>query len=118
VSLLQSPWPIDRIWRANQPGADPDATVSLDQGGACFEVYRLDDDVVFRMVAVDTYAFRSALAADLDLQSAVDAARRADPRFELTDALRELLDDGLVVGAVSPSQMNAGPRCKSTPRPC
>jgi hypothetical protein len=107
VSLLESPWPIDRIWRANQPGSDPDATVSLDQGGARLAVYRLEDGVVFRTIAADTYAFRSALASDLDLQSAVGAARRADPGFNLTDALRELLDDGLIVGAISP-----------TPPPC
>ena len=104
VSLLESPWPIDRIWRANQPGSDPDATVSLDQGGARLEVYRLEDGVMFRTIAADTYAFRSALASDLDLQGAVGAARRADPSFDLTDALRELLDDGLVVGAISPTQ--------------
>ena len=118
VSRLQSSWPIDRIWRANQPAADPDATVSLDQGGACLEIYRLEHDVVFRSVAAGTYAFRSALGSDLDLQSAVDAARCADPRFDLTDALRELLDDGLVVGAISPSQTYGGPRCKPTQRPC
>lgn len=104
VSLLESPWPIDRIWRANQPGSDPDATVSLDQGGARLEVYRLEDGVMFRTIAADTYAFRSALASDLDLQGAVGAARRADPSFDLTDALRELLDDGLIVGAISPTQ--------------
>jgi hypothetical protein len=33
----------------------------------------------------------------------VGAARRADPSFNLTDALRELLDDGLIVGAISPT---------------
>ncbi len=104
VSLLESPWPIDRIWRANQPGSNPDATVSLDQGGARLEVYRLEDGVMFRTIAADTYAFRSALASDLDLQGAVGAARRADPSFDLTDALRELLDDGLIVGAISPTQ--------------
>jgi hypothetical protein len=104
VSLLESPWPIDRIWHANQPGADPDATVSVDQGGARLEVYRFEDGVVFRTIAADAYAFRSALAFDLDLQSAVGAARRADPSFNLTDALRELLDDGLIVDAVSPTQ--------------
>jgi len=115
VSLLQSSWPIDRIWRVNQPGADPDATVSLDQGGACLEVYRLEDDAVFRTVAVDTYAFRSALASDLDLASAVATARSTNPTFDPTDALRELLDDGLIVGAISPSQTYAGER---TQRPC
>jgi putative DNA-binding protein len=104
VSLLESPWPIDRIWRANQPGSNPDATVSLDQGEARLEVYRLEDGVMFRTIAADTYAFRSALASDLDLQGAVGAARRADPSFDLTDALGELLEDGLIVGAISPTQ--------------
>jgi Putative DNA-binding domain len=104
VSLLESPWPIDRIWHANQPDADPDATVSVDQGGARLAVYRLEDGVVFRTIAADTYAFRSALASDLDLRSAVGAARRVDPSFNLTDALRELLDDGLIVGAISPTK--------------
>jgi hypothetical protein len=118
VSLLRSPWPIDRIWRANQPGADPDATISLDQGGASLEVSRLEDDVVFRTVAADTYAFRSALADGLDLQSAVDAACGADPRFDLADALRALLDDGLVVGAIAPSGSDGGPRCQAAQRPC
>lgn len=118
VSLLESPWPIDRIWRANQPGADPDATVSLDQGGACLEVYRLEDDVVFRTVAADAYAFRSTLASGLDLQSAVDAAREADPRFDLADALGALLDDGLIVGAIAPSGSGGGPRCQPAQRPC
>ena len=102
VSLLESPWPIDRIWHANQPGADPDATVSLNQGVARLEVYRFEDGVAFRTMAADTYAFRRALASG-DLRSAVGAARRADPSFNLTDALRELLDDGLIVGAISPT---------------
>ena len=118
VSLLQSSWPIDRIWRANQPGADPAATVSLEEGGVRLEICRLEDDVVFRTVAAGTYAFRSALASDLDLQSAVNGGRAADPQFDLTDALRELLDDGLVVGAIAPSQMTGAPRCKPTQRPC
>ena len=120
VSLLESSWPIDRIWRANQPGADSEATVSLDAGGVRLEVYRLEDDVVFRPVAPGTYAFRQALACDLDLQSAVEAARSADPSFDLTDALRELLDDGLIVGAsaTSPSPRDGRPRCNPTQRPC
>jgi len=119
VSLLESSWPIDRIWRANQPGEDPEATVSLDAGGARLEVYRLEDDVVFRPVPPSTYAFRQALACELDLQSAAEAARSADPSFDLTDALRELLDDGLIVGAsaTSPSPKNEGQRCKPTQRP-
>src|SRR5437867_400753 len=50
ATLLESPWPIDRIWRANQPDADPAMTVDLDAGGARLEVRRQDDDVVFRVL--------------------------------------------------------------------
>jgi len=118
VSLLESPWPIDRIWRANQPGADPEATLSLDGGAVCLEVYRLEDDVVFRAVTPGTYAFRRALASDLE--SAVESARSVDPSFDLTSALSELLDDGLIVGAraTSPSQRTGGSRRKPAQRPC
>jgi hypothetical protein len=123
LSLLESPWPIERIWRANQPGADPDATVNLDEGGSRLEVYRLGDDVVFRALTAGTFAFRRALAAGRDLQGAAEAARLAEPAFDLTDALRELLDDGLIVGASAvserePSGENGGPRCQPRQRPC
>jgi len=33
VARLTSPWPIDRIWRANQPAAESAATVDLRAGG-------------------------------------------------------------------------------------
>jgi hypothetical protein len=123
LSLLESPWPIEHIWRANQPGADPDATVNLDEGGTRLEVYRLGDDVVFRAIAPGSYAFRRALASGLDLQAAAEGARLAEPTFDPTDALRELLDDGLIVGASTVSERersgeNGGPRCQPTRRPC
>jgi len=103
VSLMRSPWPIDRIWRSNQADADPGATVSLDEGGACLTIHRAGDDVVFRTLTPSSYTFRRALADDLDLERAVDAARSVDPSFDLAGTLRELLDEGLIVGGtVSP----------------
>ena len=44
---LQSPYPIDTIWHANQPGADPDTVVHLDTGPVRLEIRRQADDVVF-----------------------------------------------------------------------
>jgi Putative DNA-binding domain len=58
VWLLASRWPIDEIWRANQPDADPDITVDLAQGGVRLEVRRDGDDVVFRALDAAGYAFR------------------------------------------------------------
>jgi len=118
VSLVESPWPVDRIWRANQPGADPHATVSLDTGGVRLEVCRLDDDAVSRPLAAGTFAFRTALARGRDLEHAMATARAADPNFDLTRALPELLDDGLIVGASVRPPRNGGHRCEPMQRPC
>jgi len=94
--------------------------VSLDAGAVRLEICRLEDRVVFRSMTTGTYAFERAFATGLDLQRAMEAARSADPSFDLTHALRELLDRGLIVGASAsaPSIDSGGPRCKPTPRPC
>ena len=107
VSLLDSPWPVDRIWRANQPGADPDAVVDLDAGGVHLEIRRLGDDVVFRRLDAATSAFRQALARGHDLERAARAAQAVDAGLDLTRVLRELFDDGIVVGASAPTLMEA-----------
>src|SRR6059036_2645209 len=53
VTLLESPWPVDAIWRANQPGAD--GAVDLADGAARLEVRRIDDDLVLRAMAPATF---------------------------------------------------------------
>ena len=98
VTLLASSWPADRIWRANQPEADPEATVDLGAGGVWLEVRRLGDDVVFRPLAPAAHAFRAALAAGRNLEAAAEAAFAIDAGFDLARALHALLGEGLVVG--------------------
>jgi hypothetical protein len=48
-AYLSSAWPIDRIWRANQPDAD-DEPISLDAGGVRLEVRRNGPRVEIRSV--------------------------------------------------------------------
>ena len=98
LTLLSSPWPVDRIWHANQSVADPEATLDLGIGGVCVEVRRLGDDVVWRTLPPAEHAFRAALASSLTLEAATDTALAADSEFELTSALAALLGEGLVVG--------------------
>jgi hypothetical protein len=99
VSYVRSPWPIDRIWRANQPDAAPDETVPLDAGAAYLEVRRLDDEVLFRALAFDTFMFRATLAAGRTLAEAFEVALATAPDFDLTAALQTLFAEGLVVDA-------------------
>ncbi|MGH7326518.1 MAG: MNIO family bufferin maturase [Candidatus Rokuibacteriota bacterium] len=95
LTLLESPWPIDRIWRANQPDAG-DATVDLAAGGARLEVRRAGDDVVFRPLGAAAWAFHRALAAGGTLEEAAAAALAREPGFDLPAALRSLLNEGTV----------------------
>jgi len=97
VSLLESPWPIDRIWLANQPEREA-GVVDLSAGGACLEVRRLDDDPVFRALPPGAYAFRRALTDGRRLDAAARAAGAADPGFDLAMGLHDLLRDGVLVG--------------------
>ncbi len=98
LRLLASPWPVDDIWAANQPGSGPDARVDLDAGGARLQVRRADDRVLFRRIDAASFAFRRALAEGERLADATDAALRADPGFDLTAALRALVSERALAG--------------------
>lgn len=99
LTLLQSSWPIDRIWRANQPEA-ADSTVDLAAGGVRLEVRRAGDDVVFRSLEPAPWAFRSALAAGRALETAAAAGLALDPGFDLAGAFRTLLADGVLTAFI------------------
>jgi hypothetical protein len=91
VTLLESAWPIDAIWRANQ--AEADGVVDLGVGEARIEVRRMGDGVVFRGLSAGTFAFRAALASGKTLEDAVERALDAEPGFELASEIRALLDE-------------------------
>lgn len=98
ISFLASTWPIDAIWNANQPEADPDRTVDLDAGAVQLEIRRLDDDVVFRRLPPGTYAFRRSLLAGQTLADALRAGCAEDEAFDPTEALRALFEAGVLCG--------------------
>lgn len=62
VALIRSAWPIDRIWRANRPGRDPE-TVDLGDGGVRLLVHRHDGEVGWQALPPAEFRFVSALAA-------------------------------------------------------
>ncbi len=97
VTLLESPWPVDRIWHANQPGAEPDARVDLDAGGVRLQIWRLGDEVVFRALTPAALAFRRALARERALAAAAAAALDADPAADLAALVRDALDEDALI---------------------
>lgn len=95
VTYVESSWPIDAIWRANQPG-DEGTVVDLDSGSVRLQIRRVDDEVVFRALPAGSFAFRRALADDEPLDRAVDAGLTADASLDLTSEIRALIDEKLL----------------------
>jgi hypothetical protein len=95
AAWFESRWPVDRIWRANQPEADA-SVVDLAAGPARLEIRRRDDRVTLRSLEPATFAFRATLASGATLERAADAALAEDPALDLALALRSVLEDGLL----------------------
>lgn len=96
LTLLASPWPIDAIWRAHQPGA-VETAVDLDTGGVRLQIWRADDEAVFRGLLPDELAFREALVHSGRLDDGAEAALAADPDADLVALVRRLLDERVLV---------------------
>lgn len=94
VTLLESAWPVDAVWRANQEGGD--GVADLDGGGVRLCVWRLGDDVVFRRLTPATFAFRRALAPEGRVAAAAAAALDAEPGADLAGLVREVLDEAVL----------------------
>lgn len=95
LTLLASPWPIDAIWRANQPDAEPAHAVDLEAGAVRLQVGREGDDVGFRPLAAGTFAFRGALARGHTLAAAVEAALEADASLDVAAEIHALFAERL-----------------------
>jgi hypothetical protein len=94
VTLLESPWPVDAVWRANQ--GEGDGGVDLDAGGVRLCIWRLDDEVVFRALSPEAFAFRGALATGGTLAAALEAALEVGAGADLAGLVRETLDEAVL----------------------
>ncbi len=90
AALIRSRYPIDRIWKASQPGASAD-TVTLDAGGADLLVLRRCDDAAFTVLGAGEAAFVASLAEGATLEIAAEQAVGAEPAFDLSAAFARLL---------------------------
>jgi hypothetical protein len=98
MTILSSRWPIDRIYRLNQPDADPGIGVDLAVGGVQLEVRRIGDDTVFGVLDRPTCAFRRALVDGHCLEEAATAALTLDDSFDLASAFQTLFNEHLPIG--------------------
>lgn len=93
VRLCASPYPIDRIWRTSQPGADPDERIDLSEGGAALMIVRRDLDVIWHRLDPAEYAFLAALDLGLPVGQAFARAQSVG-NFDLVACLGRHLAAG------------------------
>lgn len=106
--LLASPFPVDRIWAANQPDAAESMTVDLSAGGVRLLIRRRGDAVAIEPVGDPEFALLAALAQGLPLQAALDAAQAVDTSFDLAAFLVQRVSDSTLAGFVVPTSTAIG----------
>jgi hypothetical protein len=87
--LVESRFPIVRIWQTNQPDASAD-TVDLDAGGDRVLVRRRADELEFVRLSHADFTFARMLARHTPLGLATDASLAIEPGFDLGRTLRSL----------------------------
>jgi len=94
--LADSPFPLLRIWRVNQPEHVGDLHVDLAEGGDRLLVRRDSGSVSIEAIAPGAYAFLRALQSGDDLGAALLAAQDAEPAFDLGATLRTHIGAGTI----------------------
>jgi len=94
--LVESSFPIMHIWQTNQPGCESDARVPADAPGHTVCVRRDPDGIVIERLAGGDFAWLAALGNGATLAAAIDAARSADPDFDLGRALHAQIANGTI----------------------
>jgi len=101
-ALIRSPFPIVRIWCANQPGATEE-TIDLASGGSTTLVARGRDGVEFYELGAAAFRMLEVLGDRGTLGSALDAARSVDEQFDVTATLRLAFEAGAFAALHAPA---------------
>ena len=93
-----SRYPVVAIWRAHQPGADPDFTIDPDSGASNALVCRNDGAVIVEELSPADSNWLQAIRAGATLGDATAAALEIDPGFDLQAVLLKLVGQGVLCG--------------------
>lgn len=95
--LLESPFPVHRIWLANQPDADPAETVDLADGGVRLLIRRHGYAVEMEPLGRGEFALLLAVSLGRPLQDALHQAQAAEEGFDFGAVLVKRAGDATVV---------------------
>lgn len=95
--LLQSAYPVHKIWQVNQPEYRGNDSVNLDAGGVSLLIYRTAYEVAMAPVSAGTYAFLYSAMDAASMTDALEAALAQEPGLDVAAMLRQLLSDEILV---------------------
>ena len=96
--LLESAFPILRIWRSNQDNDTSDSPVNLAEGGIKLLVFRRETlDIEFHTLADGEFSLLQALAGDCDFATACDRVLAVQPTFDLAACFSRHVLQGVFV---------------------
>jgi hypothetical protein len=100
LSLIESPWPVDEIWKAGQLADGPCPAITASAQMTRLLVFRSGQTAASIRLARAPMSFMQAIGCGGSLRSAIEVALRADGEFDVFTILRSLLDRGLVIDLV------------------
>ena len=98
VRLVESNFPILRIWEVNQPAFGGEIKVDWDAPADTLLVYRADGvEVLIERITGAGYAFLQALQQRAALETAASAALSVEAVFDLQGSLLESVQSGVII---------------------
>ncbi len=98
-ALMESRWPLARIWEVHQDDFEDEFSVDLDSGPQRILICRPQFRVLVGALSEGGYRFLQAVAGGAPLAGALDAALAAEPAFELGAALAAWIEAGVIADA-------------------
>jgi hypothetical protein len=99
--LVASDYPVFRIWQAAQgQRRDGDLCAPADVPRETLAVRRDPDGIVIERLPASDFAWLAALAGGATLASAIEAAQKADPAFDLGRTLHAQIGNGTIAAIV------------------
>ena len=96
--LLNSPYPVFRIWEANQVPHEVVEEVNLQAGPESLIVHRSGYEVLIARLSAGEYALALGLQQGMALGAAMAHAVAVDPQADAAAALRSLATSGVLAG--------------------
>jgi hypothetical protein len=106
--LLQSPYPVVRIWAMNQPDATGDEVVDLSSGADFVLLRRAAEGVEMRRITAADFAILDAFFKGAVLADVLETAYSIDPDFNLGDALRRFIGLGVLAATSTTHSTTSG----------